>query len=108
MAFFVRNFIDAEPRRVQLVESDAESAQIFLIDPFRRIPVNLRYRCGVGERHHRTGHAHLVLEPLGVGTVLVPKVPLLNATIATLTPYLPLSESEDEKALLGPRSRSLR
>jgi hypothetical protein len=98
MALFVGDFIDAEPRRVQLVESDDESAQVLLVDPFRRLPVDLCHRCDVGERHLRTEHAHIVLKPLGVGTVLVHKVQLLNATIATSTPYLPLSK--DEEALL--------
>jgi hypothetical protein len=42
--------------------------------------------------------AHIVLEPLGVGAVRVREVQLLNATIATSAPYLPLSE--DEVALL--------
>jgi len=94
MALFVRDFIDAEPRRVQIVESGNKPTQIFLIDPFNRFPVDLCHRCDVGERHLRTEHAHIVLEPLGVEAVLVHKVQLLNAAIATSTPYLPLSEGE--------------
>ena len=98
MTFFVRDLVNAEPRRVQLVESNDESAQVLLVDPFRRFPVDLCHRCDVGERHLRTEQAHIVLKPFGVEAVLVYEAQVLNATIATSASYLPFIE--DEKALL--------
>jgi hypothetical protein len=110
MALFVRDFIDTESRRVQIVESGDESAQVLLIDPFCRFPVDRHYRCGVGERHLRTEQSmltHIVLEPLGVGAVLVHKIQLLNAAIATSAPYPPLRSVKTRKHCFGPISRSL-
>jgi hypothetical protein len=95
MSLFVRDFIDAKPRRVQLVEFGDELAEVLLIDPFSPSSSRSPHRFGVGERHRLTESAHIVLEPLGIGPVFAHKVQFLNAAIAARAPYLPFSEDEE-------------
>jgi len=92
MPRLVGDLVDTEFLWIQIFKPSHQSAQILLVNPFRGLSVDLGDRGSIGEGHLLAQHAHIVLEALDRGAVLIHEVQLLNAAIATTAPDLPFGE----------------
>jgi hypothetical protein len=98
MTFSVRDLVNTEPSRIQIGEPRDEPAEVLLIDPLCRFPVDRRHIRSILEIHFLTQYADVLLEPYDVKAVFVNKVKPFDTSITTPASYLSLIK--DNKALL--------